>query len=201
MNAPHPKLSTLAEPAALRLVRPSQPASPQRFREVLGHYPTGVTVVTALDADGRPAGMAVGSFTSVSLEPLLVAFFPDRASSTFRTIQAAGAFCVNVLSASQEPLCRNFATKKADKFAGLAWAPAPSSGAPVLDGVLAWIDCRIQAVHEAGDHYIVVGAVEHMDTGILDHTGTGALAAPLLFHRGGYGHAAALPAAPTLRSA
>src|SRR5687767_9052427 len=90
-----------------------------RFRQVLGRFPTGVVVVTGIDPHGRPAGMAVGSFTSVSLVPPLLAFFPDKGSSSFPKIRASGSFCVNVLSASQEPVCRAFATKGADKFAGL----------------------------------------------------------------------------------
>ena len=83
----------------------------KRFRQVLGHYPTGVTVVTAVDADGQPAGMAVGSFTSVSLDPPLVAFLPDKSSTSFPRIRRASSFCVNVLSAEQENVCRAFAAK------------------------------------------------------------------------------------------
>jgi flavin reductase (DIM6/NTAB) family NADH-FMN oxidoreductase RutF/DNA-binding IclR family transcriptional regulator len=149
------------------------------FRQVLGHYPTGVTVVTAVDADGRPAGMAVGSFTSVSLDPPLVAFLPDKGSSSFPRIRTASSFCVNVLSAEQENVCRAFAAKGADKFQGLSWRPS-TSGAPILEGVVAWIDCEFDAIYDAGDHYIVLGRVRDL--------GVAGQAMPLLFFQGGYGH-------------
>jgi flavin reductase (DIM6/NTAB) family NADH-FMN oxidoreductase RutF len=128
----------------------------RRFRDVLGHFPTGVTVITAIDPAGEPAGFAVGSFTSVSLDPPLVAFLPARSSTTFPKVREAASFCVNVLSSHQEEVCRVFATQGADKFSGLAWTPAPS-GAPVLDEASAWLDCSIETIHEAGDHFIVVG--------------------------------------------
>jgi flavin reductase (DIM6/NTAB) family NADH-FMN oxidoreductase RutF len=92
---------------------------PKTFRGVLGHVPTGVVVVTAIDTDGAPAGLAIGSFTSVSLDPALVAFLPDKSSSSFPKIREAGRFCVNVLAATQESVCRSFATKGTDKFAGI----------------------------------------------------------------------------------
>ncbi|MET3774428.1 MULTISPECIES: flavin reductase [Arthrobacter] len=149
-----------------------------RFREVLGHLPTGVVVITALASDGRPVGMVVGSFTSVSLDPPLVAFLPARTSSSFADLRGASTFCVNVLSAKQEDVCRQFAVSGSDKFAGINWAPAPS-GAPVLDGVVAWIDCEFERVDEAGDHYIVLGRVKNL--------GTGVPTVPLLFFQGGYG--------------
>lgn len=148
------------------------------FRYVLGNYPTGVVVVTAPGIDGPPAGMAVGSFTSVSLDPPLVAFFPDKSSTSFPKIRAAGSFCVNVLASDQESVCRAFAAKAVDKFADLAWQPA-GSGAPVLDGVVAWIDCDIDQVTEAGDHYVVLGRVRNLDVA--------GGCAPLLFFKGGYG--------------
>src|ERR1044071_7866688 len=149
-----------------------------RFREVLGHLPTGVVVITAVTSDGRPSGMVVGSFTSVSLDPPLVAFLPARTSSTFKGLREARTFCVNILSAKQEPICRQFAVSGGDKFAGVGWSPAPS-GAPVIDGVVAWIDCEFERIDEAGDHYIVLGRVTHL--------GTGVPTIPLLFFQGGYG--------------
>jgi len=154
-----------------------------KFRQVLGHFPTGVAVVTGVDADGKPAGMAVGSFSSVSLDPPLVAFMPDKSSSSWPKFRDSGAFCVNILGAEQESVCRAFAMKGGDKFAELAWHPA-SSGSPILDGALAWIDCDIDVVHEAGDHYIVIGLVRELDIG------TPAL--PLVFFQGGYGRFSSL---------
>jgi 3-hydroxy-9,10-secoandrosta-1,3,5(10)-triene-9,17-dione monooxygenase reductase component len=148
-----------------------------KYRQVLGHFPTGVTVVTAAP-DSGPVGLAVGSFASVSLDPPLVVFFPDKASSSWPGIEAAGAFCVNVLAQDQEAICRRFASKGDDKFTGLGWQPA-RSGSPLLDGVLAWIDCDIDSVVEAGDHFCVMGRVRDLD---VAHDG-----APLLFFRGGYG--------------
>lgn len=156
----------------------SRPIDSSVFREVLGQYPTGVSVVTAAQSEGKAVGLAVGSFTSVSLDPPLVAFVVDRASSSWPKIQATGAFCANVLGADQEHICRVFASKAADKFADLEWSRA-ASGSPILDGAVAWIDCRIQTVHEAGDHFIVIGEV-------LNLAAVGPKL-PLLFFRGGYG--------------
>lgn len=149
-----------------------------RYRQVLGHFPTGVTVVTARGAGG-PVGLCVGSFASVSLDPPLVAFFADKSSTSYPHIEAAGHYCVNILSDDQEDLARVFAGKGDDKFAGVGWRPAVGTGAPVLSDVLAWIDCEIDAVHEAGDHWIVVGRVIELEVG---HEG-----GPLVFFRGGFG--------------
>ncbi|WP_028655115.1 flavin reductase [Nocardioides sp. J54] len=155
----------------------------QQFREVLGQYPTGVCVVTAASGDGPDAGFVVGSFTSVSLDPPLVAFFPDKRSSTWPRIAAAGHFCVNILSADQEHLCRQFSSKAPDKFEGVDARPA-GTGAPILDGAVAWIDCDIESVSEAGDHWFVLGRVRELQVE------TGSL--PLLFFQGGYGRFAPL---------
>lgn len=158
---------------------PVAPVDQTRFREVLGRFATGVTVVTAL-WEGRPVGLAVNSFTSVSLVPPLVAFCVSTASTTWPRIKSANAFCVNVLSEDQEAMSRVFAQRAParDRFTGIGWRPAPSGG-PVLDGVLAWIDCELEAEHDGGDHRIVVGRVRHLD---VDHDGR-----PLVFYRGGYG--------------
>lgn len=149
-----------------------------RFRQVLGHFPTGVTVITAASPDG-PVGLAVGSFFSVSLDPPLVAFCAAKTSTSYPNLEAAGHFAVNVLAEDQEAVSRIFASSGADKFAGLGHKPSPISGSPVLAGVLAWIDCDLDAVHEAGDHWIVVGRVRELEVG---HEG-----GPLIFFRGGYG--------------
>jgi 3-hydroxy-9,10-secoandrosta-1,3,5(10)-triene-9,17-dione monooxygenase reductase component len=149
------------------------------YRQVLGHFPTGVTVITAMGGDG-PVGLAVGSFCSVSLDPPLVAFFPDKRSSSWPQIRETGSFCVNILAEEQEDICRVFASKASDKFAGLGYKPT-GSGAPRLDEILAWIDCSIEDVHDAGDHEIVVGRVLALDVARNDAPG------PLVFYRGGYG--------------
>lgn len=159
---------------------------PERFRQVLSQYPTGVAAVTGRAADGTPVGMVVGSFTSVSLRPPLVAFHAAKSSETWPSIRDSGSFCVGFLGADQEDVCRALATRTsegADKFRNLAWRPA-ASGSPLLDGVVGWIDCDIHAVHEAGDHYIVVGLVRELDAA------RGTL--PLLFFRRGYGQFAPL---------
>ncbi len=148
-----------------------------KFRQVLGHFASGVTVVTAY-AQGTPVGLAVGSFASASLDPPLVAFFSTRTSSSWPKIEEAGHFCVNILAENQEEICRRFASRSEDKFAGLGWKTA-GSGAPLLDGVLAWIDCDIESVSDAGDHFLVLGRVR--DLGMSNE------GAPLLFFRGGYG--------------
>jgi 3-hydroxy-9,10-secoandrosta-1,3,5(10)-triene-9,17-dione monooxygenase reductase component len=158
----------------------ANPFDSARYRQVLGHFPTGVTVITAVGPDGSPVGLAIGSFTSVSLDPPLVAFCPDRKSSTWPKIREAGVFCVNVLAEDQEQLCRVFATKSDDKFQGVGWRTG-GSGSPVLNDVLAWIDCDIEAVHDAGDHEIVVGRVRELE--VEREGGVG----PLVFYRGGYG--------------
>lgn len=148
------------------------------FRETLGHYPTGVAVVTAIAADGQPAGMVVGTFSSVSLEPPLIAFFPARTSGSFQHLRTASAFCVNVLAADQEQLCRQLANGGAKKFDGVGWQPAPL-GSPILDDAVSWLECTFEQIQEAGDHYIVLGRVQ--DLAVARPT------LPLLFFQGGYG--------------
>jgi len=152
-----------------------------RFRQVLGHFGTGVTVITALDGD-EALGFTAQSFTSVSLDPPLISVCPSRRSVTWPRMERAGAFCANVLASDQEDVARAFAIRDADRFAGVGWSPAPATGSPVLAGVLAWVDCRLEAVHEAGDHLIAVGRVVGLGLG-TDDGGR----APLLFYRGGYG--------------
>jgi 3-hydroxy-9,10-secoandrosta-1,3,5(10)-triene-9,17-dione monooxygenase reductase component len=150
-----------------------------RFRRVMGRFPTGVVVITAIGADGAPVGITVGSFTSVSLDPPLVAFLPAKSSTSFPRIREARQFCVNVLARTQEAICRAMSSPAADRFAAVDWVPSAETGSPIIDGVLAWIDCVIDAVHTAGDHYIVVGRV--IDFGVP------VPGAPLLFFQGGYG--------------
>ena len=151
---------------------------PTRLRHVFGHYPTGVVVAAAF-YEGAPVGMAVGSFTSVSLDPPVIAFMPDKTSSSFPSIRAAGSFSINILGSDQEAACRAFAMRGGDKFAGLRWVPSEQTGSPILDGVIAWIDCTIESVISAGDHYIVLGRVHELS--VMNKN------SPLLFLQGGYG--------------
>ena len=149
----------------------------RRFRDVLGTYPTGVCVVTAIDAEQRRHAMVIGSFSSISLDPPLVGFFPDKKSSTWPLIAATGRFCVNVLGADQLVLCQRFAARGQDKFGELAHGTSPA-GLPLLDDAIAWLDCTLERVVEIGDHWLVVGAVEALSK---REAGT-----PLLFFRGQY---------------
>lgn len=153
-----------------------------RFRQVLGHFATGITIITAVAAGpdgGEPVGFTCQSFSSLSLSPPLVLFCPGKDSSSWPRIRGAGHFAVNILAEDQEALCRTFATKGADKFRGTGWEPAPTTGAPILQDVLAWIDCTVEAEHDGGDHLIVVGRVHGLE--IVQES------KPLLFYRGGYG--------------
>lgn len=150
-------------------------------RRILGHYPTGVCAVTAL-SDALPVAMVVGSFTSVSLDPLLVAFLPSRQSVTWPKIRASGAFCVNVLSVRQRAVCVTLCSSAPNKFAEIAYRPA-ASGLPIIGGAVAWFDCELHAVHEAGDHYIAIGKVRQAHVENHDD--------PLVFLRGSY--ATAIP--------
>jgi flavin reductase (DIM6/NTAB) family NADH-FMN oxidoreductase RutF len=146
------------------------------FRATLGHFASGVVVITALH-EGRPTGFTCQSFFSLSLNPPLVALAPGRSSTSWPKVAAAGSFTANVLADDQEALARTFAHSGADKFAGVGWSSAPS-GPPRLHGALAWIDCVTETVHEAGDHYLIVARVVGLET---------ANGRPLLFYRGGFG--------------
>jgi 3-hydroxy-9,10-secoandrosta-1,3,5(10)-triene-9,17-dione monooxygenase reductase component len=154
-------------------------AEAAQFRRVLGHFCTGVTVITGVDGvdSGRPAGFACQAFAALSLTPPLVLFCPAKTSRTWPAIATSGYFCVNVLAAGQQDIARRFGVSGADKFAGLTWSPSPS-GAPVLAGALTWAECAVTAVHEAGDHYLVVGHVTEL--------GPSQPGRPLLFYRGRY---------------
>ncbi|MEU9271615.1 flavin reductase family protein [Streptomyces sp. NPDC102259] len=151
----------------------------RRFRDVLGNFPTSVVAITTTDPEERPHGMIVGTFTSVSLDPPLVSFLADRSSTTLRTIRTAGRFCANALAGNQERLSRRLATGPAqERFADTSWQASPL-GNPVLDGIVAWVDCAVEQVVEIGDHLLVVGRVRDLRVESLK--------TPLLFFRGGYG--------------
>lgn len=150
-----------------------------RFRQVLGHFCTGITIVTGMEG-GAPVGFTAQSFSSLSLEPPLVLVCPAKSSSSWPRIAASGSFCVNIIAEDQEAVCRTFASSGGDKFAGIGWAPSAVTGSPVLDGALGWVDCRLEQEIDAGDHVIAIGRVVHL--GVDDDTD-----GPLLFYRGGYG--------------
>ena len=145
------------------------------FRDMLGHWPTGVVVVTGGDEE-QPTGMSCNSFTSVSLDPPLVGFFPAKGSSTWPDIRRTGKFCVNILASHHEEISRQFARKGADRFQGVAWEMRP--GGPGLDEAVAWIECEISEEIDTGDHTLVLGLVKSFE--VRDG------AEPLIFHRGTY---------------
>jgi len=150
---------------------------PGVMREVLGHFASGVTVVTAVTDDG-PIGFTCQSFSSLSLEPPLLAFAPARTSRTWPQLREIGRFCVNVLAEGQDDVSQNFARSVADKFDGVPWRASPH-GSPVLEDVVAWIDGELWAEYDGGDHTIVVARV--LDLGAHPDR------RPLLYHRGAYG--------------
>jgi len=153
------------------------PSDPANFRTVLGHFATGIALVTAMNGE-EPVGMACNSFTSVSLEPQLVLFCAAKSSSTWPRIQAAEKWAANILNQDAEEVCRLFAQKGADRFARVAYTIG-RTGAPILEEALAFVDCETIAEHDAGDHVIVVGRV--LELGFAPE------GKPLLFYRGGYG--------------
>jgi 3-hydroxy-9,10-secoandrosta-1,3,5(10)-triene-9,17-dione monooxygenase reductase component len=160
---------------------PEAIAAARQFRDVLGRFASGVTVVTAISG-GAPVGLTCQSFSSVSLNPPLVLFVPAKTSRAWPAIQRSGKFCVNFLAAEQSELSNQMASKGTDKFAGVSWSPAPATGSPLIDDTLGYVDCQIHQVHEAGDHHIVVGRV--LDLG-LSEVDSG-IEWPLLFYRGQY---------------
>jgi flavin reductase (DIM6/NTAB) family NADH-FMN oxidoreductase RutF len=162
--------------------RAVDPISPERFRQVLAHVPTPVVVVTASGPDG-PAGLAIGSFVSISLDPLLVGFFPAKSSTSWPAIRDAGHFCVNVLADDQTDVSRTFAVRGGDKFAEVAWRRSECTGAPILEGCVVWIDCELDSEIDTGDHVLVLGRVVDLDVPRDQHA--------LVFHRGDYTSTAA----------
>ena len=148
------------------------------FRRVLGHFATGVTVVTSTAPGGVVCGLTASAVTSVSLDPLLVLVCVDRAADTHGAIERSGSFAINVLAEDGEALARHFAEyPSAEKFEGVAYR-AEWTGAPVLEASLAWVDCDLRNAYDGGDHTIFVGEVMAADA----RDG-----APLLYFRGGYG--------------
>lgn len=148
------------------------------FRTAMGNFCTGVVIATGM-ADGVPAGFAAQSFVSLSLDPPLVALCPGKQSSSWPKLRDSGSFCINILAAQQKSVCDAMAVSGGDKFAGLAWH-AGVTGSPVIEGVIGYVDCDLEAEHDAGDHTIAIGRVR--DFALMQAAGD-----PLLFFRGGYG--------------
>ena len=146
----------------------------EEFRKVVGHFCTGVVVVTAV-VDDRPVGITCQSFVSLSLEPPLILFCSSRDSTTWPRIRSAGQFCVNVLAVDQVDICSRFAASGGDKFKGVSWTLS-DEGHPLIEGCLAHIECSIEDVHVGGDHDIVIGRVRDLRVGPPNE--------PLLFYQG-----------------
>jgi flavin reductase (DIM6/NTAB) family NADH-FMN oxidoreductase RutF len=152
--------------------------SPRQFRNALGMFPTGVTVVTARSARGRQIGVTVNSFTSVSLDPPLVLFNLSVSLASLSELLRADTFAVNVLTDRQSELSARFARAQTDKWASASSRPGRATTCPVLVPHLAVFECSRYAAHEAGDHVIVIGRVLHFECNES--------ASPLLFFRGRY---------------
>lgn len=146
------------------------------YRTAMGHFCTGVTVITAADDDG-PAGFACQSFAALSLDPPLVLFCPMKTSGAFAAIERSGHFAVNVLAEQQQDVSSTFGSRRPDKFGAVSWK-ASATGSPLLGGVLSWIDCRVEQILDGGDHHIVIGRVLELSP---PNQGR-----PLLFYRGRY---------------
>ena len=149
---------------------------PDDFRRVLGHFATGVTIVTVVDGDGRPAGLTANAFSSLSLDPPLLLVCVDHKSQTFPALRDGSRFAINVLRDDQEGVSRRFASTRLDKFDGVAYALS-ALGLPLLPDALAQIECTKISAYVEGDHTIFVGRVERASAGD---------GAPLLFYRGRY---------------
>ena len=146
------------------------------LRRVMGHFATGVAVITTRDLDGKPYGLTANAVCSVSLTPPLLLVCIDKRAESHASFQRSGVFAVNVLADGHEELSRRFAISGGDKFVDVAHHAGPT-GAPILEGALAVVECRVVAVHDAGDHTIHIGEVQHLETSGGD---------PLLFFRGQY---------------
>lgn len=156
---------------------PEAIAAARQFRDVLGRYASGVTVITTLSND-EPVGMTCQSFMSVSLTPPLVMFSPAKTSRAWPRIQASGKFAVNFLGRDQQDLSNTMASRGTDKFADVEWSPAPVTGSPLFPGNVGYVDCTVDRVYEAGDHYLVIGLVQ--DLQVTDQH------EPLLYFQGQY---------------
>ncbi|MFI5610298.1 flavin reductase family protein [Amycolatopsis sp. NPDC051903] len=154
--------------------RPGTRVGAEELRRTCGAWPTGVAVVTSVGADGAPVGLAVNSFTSLSLDPPLVLFCAALSSTTWPHIRATGRFLVQMLAADQRTAAQVFARSGGDKFAGLAWHWL--DGLPALDGTSAVLKCSLEGVQPGGDHEIAVGRVEAAEAFGRR---------PLVFHDGG----------------
>jgi flavin reductase (DIM6/NTAB) family NADH-FMN oxidoreductase RutF len=152
------------------------PIERNELRRVMGHFATGVTIITTVSKDGVPFGLTANAFTSVSLDPPLLLISVDKKAESFPHFEESKVFTVNVLSEEQEGLSRKFAVSGGDKFQGVAYHTG-ANGVPILDGMLAYLECKLYATYDGGDHTLFLGEIEQAETHEVK---------PLLFYRGGY---------------
>ena len=157
--------------------------APDDFRRVLGHFATGVTILTATDGESRPTGLTVSAFCSVSLDPPQILVCVDHKSQSYPALRDGAFFAVNILTTEHESVSRRFATTRLDKFDGVPWSRG-TLGVPLIDGALAQLECRTVSRHVEGDHTILVGRVEEARN---------AAGEPLLYFRGKYGRLSSPP--------
>jgi 3-hydroxy-9,10-secoandrosta-1,3,5(10)-triene-9,17-dione monooxygenase reductase component len=148
------------------------------FVRVMGSFASGVTVVTTKSAEGLPLGFTASAVTSLSLEPRQLLVCVNENSSTLEEIRASGVFTVNILTTEQQDIAQRFSTRRNDRFEGIRWRPGPVTGMPVLDGSLAYAECRLRDTCQGGDHIILIAEILAGDA----HE-----AEPLLYFRGRYG--------------
>lgn len=146
------------------------------LRRVMGHFATGVTIITTLNNAGQLHGLTANAFTSVSLVPPLLLICVDKKAESYPSFEESKVFTVNILKDDQEALSRKFAVSGGEKFRGVAYRVG-ANGAPILEGVLAWLECKVAASYDGGDHTIYLGEIQEAET----REGK-----PLLFFRGGY---------------
>jgi flavin reductase (DIM6/NTAB) family NADH-FMN oxidoreductase RutF len=152
------------------------PIEKNELRRIMGHFPTGVTVITTISMDGQPFGLTANAFMSVSLDPPLLLISVDKKAESYPHFNDSQVFTVNILSDDQESLSRRFAVSGGNKFEGVAYHRG-ANNVPILEGTLAYIECRVYASHDGGDHTLYLGSIEQAET----REGK-----PLLFYRGGY---------------
>jgi len=152
------------------------PIERNELRRVMGHFATGVTIITTVSKDGVPFGLTANAFTSVSLDPPLLLISVDKKAESFPHFEESKAFTVNILGDEQESLSRKFAVSGGDKFHGVAYRMG-ANGVPILEGTLAYLECKLYAVYDGGDHTLFLGEIEQAETREVK---------PLIFYRGGY---------------
>ena len=151
---------------------------PRDFRDTVGCFATGITIITTIEADGTPIGLTANSFASLSLDPPMVLFCLDYKVASFDAFQAGGNFAVNILSTTQQDLSNRFAKSGSEKWDGVTF-DTWDTGSPILPDCLANMECKVSSINEGGDHVIVIGRVVRMERAQSD-------VMPLLYYRGGY---------------